>query len=181
MSDVIVSDILDSDHLPIIFHTLDHVKIRNLSEPIEKFIDWNRFQRLASELISPRIEMNSGVEAYKAAREFTASIASAYRLATTKVILSDINNDILDLNRLLKHKRRVRNLWQETKDQVCKTAVNWVTKSIRRMTHKKALERWETKISNTEVFTSGYLAHCEIPHKERWTKKINYHSWSFRP
>jgi hypothetical protein len=35
VSDVIVSDILDSDHLPIIFHILD-VKIRNLSEPTEK-------------------------------------------------------------------------------------------------------------------------------------------------
>jgi hypothetical protein len=30
-------------------------------------------------------------------------------------------------------------------------AVNWVTKSIRRMTRKKALERWETKMGNTEV------------------------------
>jgi hypothetical protein len=49
VSDVIVSDSLDSDHLPIIFHVLDHVKIRNLSEFIEKFTDWDRFQSLASE------------------------------------------------------------------------------------------------------------------------------------
>jgi hypothetical protein len=49
VSDVIVSDILDSDHLPIIFHILDHVKIRNLSDPIEKFTDWDRFQSLTSE------------------------------------------------------------------------------------------------------------------------------------
>jgi hypothetical protein len=32
VSDVTVSDILDSDHLPKIFHMLDHVKIRNISE-----------------------------------------------------------------------------------------------------------------------------------------------------
>jgi hypothetical protein len=57
MSDVIVSDILDSDRLPIVFHILDHVKIRNLSNPIEKFTDWERFQSLASELISPKIEI----------------------------------------------------------------------------------------------------------------------------
>jgi hypothetical protein len=56
-----------TDHLPILFHILDHVK--NLSEPIEKFTDWDRFQSLASELISPRIEINSGVEADKAARD----------------------------------------------------------------------------------------------------------------
>jgi hypothetical protein len=36
VSDVTVSDILDSDYLPIVFHILDHVKIRNLSVPIEK-------------------------------------------------------------------------------------------------------------------------------------------------
>jgi hypothetical protein len=63
VSDVMVSDILDSDHLPIIFQILYHVEIMNFSEPIEKFIDCNRFQSLASELISPRIEINSWVEA----------------------------------------------------------------------------------------------------------------------
>jgi hypothetical protein len=94
VSDVIVSDILDSDHLPIVLHILDHVKIRNLSEPIENFTDWERFQSLASELISPRIQINSGVEADKAARDFTASIPSAYRLSTSKVTLSNINKDL---------------------------------------------------------------------------------------
>jgi hypothetical protein len=125
-SDVIVSDILDSEHLPIIFYILDHVKTKNLSEPIEKFTERNRFQSLASEIISPRIEINSGVETDKAARDFIASIASAYRLATSKVTLSDINNDIPGLDRLLKHKRRLRKLWQETRDPGCKRAVYWV-------------------------------------------------------
>jgi hypothetical protein len=77
VSDVIVSDILDSFHQPIIFHILDHVKILNLTEPIEKFRDWNRFQTLAVELISSRIEINLGVESDKAARNFMASVASA--------------------------------------------------------------------------------------------------------
>ncbi|PNF15438.1 hypothetical protein B7P43_G18173, partial [Cryptotermes secundus] len=95
-SDVIVSDIFDSDHLPIVFHILDHVKIRKLSEPIEKFRDWERFQSLASELISPKLENNSGVEGDKTACDFAASIASAYRLSTSKITLSDINNDLPD-------------------------------------------------------------------------------------
>jgi hypothetical protein len=151
VSDVIVSDILDSEHLPIVFHILDHVKIRNLSEPIEKFTDWDRFQSLASELISPQVQINSGVEADKAARDFTASVASAFRLSTSKVTLSDINNDLPGLDRLLKHKRRLRKLWQETRDPACKTAVNWVAKTMTKMTRKKALERWETKISNAEI------------------------------
>jgi hypothetical protein len=36
LSNVIVSDILDSNHLPIIFHILDHVTTKNVSAPLEK-------------------------------------------------------------------------------------------------------------------------------------------------
>jgi hypothetical protein len=84
LSKIIVSDILDSDHLPIIFHILDHVRTKNVFSPLEKFTDWERFQSLASNLISPRLEINSGIQADKAARYFTDSIASAYRLETVK-------------------------------------------------------------------------------------------------
>jgi hypothetical protein len=44
----------------------------------------------------------------------------------------------------------MKKLWQETRDKGCKTAVNWVSKSIRRMTRKNALERRKTKLANTE-------------------------------
>jgi hypothetical protein len=98
VSDFIVSDILDSDHLPIIFHILYHINIRNLLEPIEEFTDWDRFQGLASELISPRIEL---------IWDFAASVASAYRLVASKLTLSDIISDISGLDRLLKHKTRI--------------------------------------------------------------------------
>jgi hypothetical protein len=67
-SNVIVSDILDSDHLPIKFHIMDHVRTENVLAPLEKITDWERFQSLASNLISPRIEINSGVEADKEER-----------------------------------------------------------------------------------------------------------------
>jgi hypothetical protein len=80
----IVSDILDSDHLPIVFHILDHVTTKKLSDPHEKFTDAERFQNLVFNLISPRIEINSGVEADKVALEFTAPITSAYRLSFRK-------------------------------------------------------------------------------------------------
>jgi hypothetical protein len=151
MAEVIVSDVLNSDHLPILFHILDHVTTRNLSEPIEKFTDWERVQSLASDSVSAKIQFNSGVEADKAAREFAASIASAYRLSTSKITLSDLNSDLPGLVRVLKHKQRLRKLGHETRDPACKTAVNWVTKTIRRMTPRKALERWKTRIGNCEV------------------------------
>jgi hypothetical protein len=74
LSDVTVFDILDSDHIPIIFYLLEPVKVSNVSKPIEKLTDWKQFQNITSELISPRLEINSGTEADKAVRDFTASI-----------------------------------------------------------------------------------------------------------
>jgi hypothetical protein len=77
LSEVIVSEILDSDHLSVIFHLLGHIRSRKLSNPVDKFTDWERFQSLASEFISPKIQINSEGEADKSDRHFTASIASA--------------------------------------------------------------------------------------------------------
>jgi hypothetical protein len=120
-------------------------------DPIEKFTDWERFKSLTSALVSTRIEINSCTEADKAAHGFAASIASAYRLSTKTTTISDRNRCPSGLDRLLKHKQRLRKLWQETQDPACKTALNWVTKTIRRTVRKRALERWETKMENCEV------------------------------
>jgi hypothetical protein len=97
------------------------------------------------------VEINSCIEADNAARDFAASIASAYRMSTKITTISDRNRGSSSLERLLKHKQRLRKLWQENRDPTCKTAVNWVTKTIRRIARKKALERWETKRENCEV------------------------------
>jgi hypothetical protein len=45
----------------------------------------------------------------------------------------------------------MRKLRQETRDPGCKKEFNWVSKSIRHMTRKKELERWKTKLANTEL------------------------------
>jgi hypothetical protein len=99
---------------------MDHVKIRNLSGTIDKCTDWDQFQNFISELISPKIGSNLEVEADKAVRDFTASIVSPYRLSTSKITLSNINNDLPGLAQLLKHKQRLRKLWQETWGPACK-------------------------------------------------------------
>jgi hypothetical protein len=96
----------------------------NLFYQVGKFKDWELFQSLASELISPRIQINSEDEADKAARDFTALRASAYRPSTSKIKLSDLNKNILGLESLLKYKRGLRKLWQVTLEPACKTAIN---------------------------------------------------------
>jgi hypothetical protein len=80
------------------FHVLDHVRTKQISEPLEKFTDWERFQSVTSNIVSPRVEINSVVETDKEARAFTVSIASACRLSTSKITLSELNNDLPGLD-----------------------------------------------------------------------------------
>jgi len=131
LSDVTVSDVTDSDHLLIPFHILGHVIARNTLAPVEIHTDWERFHSIISDLISLRIQSDTADQAERAACNFTASTASAYRLQTRKITLSELNNLLSELDRLLQPKRRLRKLWHETRDPVCKMAVNWVTKTIR--------------------------------------------------
>jgi hypothetical protein len=145
LSEVRVLDIMDSDHLPIMFYILDHITVREILDPVEKFRDWERFQSLASALVSAIVEINSCIEADKAAHGFAASIASAYRVSTKTTTISNRNRGSSSLERLFKHKQKLRKLWQETRDPARKTAVNCVSKTIKRITRSSALERWETK------------------------------------
>jgi hypothetical protein len=85
------------------------------------------------------------------ASAFTASVASAYWLATGKLALSDLINVPSGLDHFLQLKRRLRNLWHETRDATCKTDLNWMTKIIRKMVRRNATERWERKLSNDEI------------------------------
>jgi hypothetical protein len=109
--------------LSYVFVMSIHLRRGYITRSAKVFTDWERFQSLASELISPRIQINLGEEADKAACDFIASVASAYRLSTRKITLSDLNNDLPGLESLLKYKRRLRKLWQVTRDPACKTAV----------------------------------------------------------
>jgi hypothetical protein len=127
LSEAIVTDILESHHLPVIFNTLDPVRTRKALDPVENLTDLELFQNLASELRTPNIQIHSSNVAEKAARDFAVSVASAYRLLARKTTISDWKCEIHGLDRLLKRKRKLRKLWQETRDPAYKMAVNLVT------------------------------------------------------
>jgi hypothetical protein len=87
LSKVRVLDIMDSDHVRIMFCILDHIKVREILDPVKKFTDYERFQGLPSALVSPRVEISSCVAADKAARDFATSITSAYRMSTKTITI----------------------------------------------------------------------------------------------
>jgi hypothetical protein len=109
LSELIVSDILDSDHLPIVFTCWIILELGIFRTRLTNS-DWGRFQSLVSELISPRIQINLEEEADKEAHDFIASIASVYRLLTSKITCLELNIDLPILKSLLKQKQRLRKL-----------------------------------------------------------------------
>lgn len=44
LSEVIITDILDLDHLPIMISILDPVRTKEALDPIEKLTDWELFK-----------------------------------------------------------------------------------------------------------------------------------------
>jgi len=107
LSDITVSDILDSDHVPVLFHILDYVSARNILAPVEIHTDWELFRSVASDLISPRIQIDTADDTERAACNFAASVASTYRLSSRKITLSELNNELPEIDRLLQVKRRL--------------------------------------------------------------------------
>jgi hypothetical protein len=61
----------------------------------------------------------------------------AYRLEETTILGRKCK--LPGLDRPLRHEMRFRKLWQESTYPASKTGVNWITKTIKRMTLKKHL------------------------------------------
>jgi hypothetical protein len=73
ISEVKVLEILESDHLPIQFRMMDHVSTRKISAPVGIHTDWERFQSLASDLVSPKTQIHTCEDAEVTARNFATS------------------------------------------------------------------------------------------------------------
>jgi hypothetical protein len=94
------------------FSILGPVRTREALAPVEKLTEWELFKSLASEVTSPNIHIHSYNKAYKAAHDFAAAVALAYRLSTKKVTNLDWKYEIHGLDLTLKHKGKLKNLWQ---------------------------------------------------------------------
>jgi hypothetical protein len=68
---------------------------------------WRRNQAIISNLLQCE-KLHDGV-ADKAACNFAASMASAYRLSTRKITSLDQKSELPSLDHLLRHKRRLKN------------------------------------------------------------------------
>jgi hypothetical protein len=107
LSSVIAAYILDSRILTIAFHILHHDRTKKLSEPLERLTDWKRLQSLASDLMSPRMKLTRWQKLIK--RRATLQLLLV-RLSISRIALSELSNDLPDLDHLLSYKKRLRKL-----------------------------------------------------------------------
>jgi hypothetical protein len=75
----------------------------------------------------------------------------AYRLSTSKVTLSNLNSNTPRLYNFLEQSQQLRKCWQKIWNPVYKMTVNWVNKTIRWMTQRKALEWWKMTKWNCKI------------------------------
>jgi hypothetical protein len=104
MSEVIVTGILDSDHLPIMFNIVDPARMSEALNPVEKLRAWKSFKASSPNSLSSNIQIHNSDKVNKAAFDFAASIVSVYMLSTRKSIISELKYEIPGLDRLRKHK-----------------------------------------------------------------------------
>jgi hypothetical protein len=57
LRDITLSDILCSDHLPVIFHILDHFRATDFSNRAEKFTGWSSFRDLPLNQFIPESDL----------------------------------------------------------------------------------------------------------------------------
>jgi hypothetical protein len=121
---------------------MDHFSARDISAPVEKHTDWERFRSLTSEIISPRIQIDTLEGAVKPACN-SQSLLPLHIAIDKPDHTSGTKNELPGLDPLLQHKQRQRKLQHETRDAACETVTDWITKTIRRMMWNKAFERRE--------------------------------------
>jgi hypothetical protein len=109
LSDVTVSDVLESNHLPVFLHILDNFITTDSSASVETRTDTKRFRFLASALNPVLIKTDNVEEDENAAVTFSLS-SSAYNLSTRKLTLLDLNNELPSLDHLLRLKQKLWNL-----------------------------------------------------------------------
>lgn len=85
------------------------------STAVLKFTECERLLSYASRVIGPKIEIDCLGAADKALRYLTATVTLLFQISVIIYLIHPVCRST------------IRKLWHDTRDQGCKTAVNWVT------------------------------------------------------
>jgi hypothetical protein len=143
---------LHSDHSPIIL-TVSSTVILKEHPPIlcNKFTNWDLFRKLFDQNVKLNISLKSPDEIDQAVELFNLSIQNAAWKATPNMQAKSGTQNInypMYIKRKIADKRRLRRVWQNTRNPLDKTNLNRAAQQLKRALHKLKNE-WFCEFSSS--------------------------------
>ncbi|GAB0092838.1 RNA-binding protein 39 [Sergentomyia squamirostris] len=130
---------LSSDHSPVILEIFSNAAIIT-KEPhlVNKHTDWTLFRDELDELITVPESLTTELEIDMAVDSLSHAIQSAARTATPLIQYQKKNvfHQPESIRKMIKQKRRLRQIWQSTRHPVDKTNFNKAAKELKEMLEK---------------------------------------------
>jgi hypothetical protein len=133
------------------FSILVPVRTRQALVLVEKLTDWELLQSLASEPLSPDILIHSSNEADKAARDFAASVALAYRTSTRKTAIAERKYEKPGLDLLVKQKKKAQKIMARNQGASMQNGSKLGLSKYQEDGSKRSTRKMTEKLANCEV------------------------------
>lgn len=150
---------LSSDHSPIIFSLSTEVFQRRPSAMLcNKHTDWNQFRNLINERLNLQVDLKSIESLESAVDNFVGCVQSSARESTPAPQNLDsckagLNYPIY-IKRKIAEKRRLRRIWQNSRNPIDKTNFNRATQELKRLLYRiknQWFEDYTQSLSPTEA------------------------------
>lgn len=142
---------LSSDHSPVIL-TASSTVLKRESPPIlcNKRTDWARFRYIFNDLITLKVPLKTAEDINNAVETFNSAVqTSAWRSTPRVTTNTDTHvNYPVYIKQKIAEKRRLRRVWQNSRNQVDKTNLNRATQQLKRMLKEVKNEWFQEFTSN---------------------------------
>jgi hypothetical protein len=127
---------LSSDHSPIILKVSTRILQQQATERLcNKYTDWNLFRRLVNENINLRLQLQTPQNLEDAVNHITNCVQNSARTSTP--VLQNSSKPGLQypiyVKRKIAEKRRLRRIWQNTRNPIDKANFNRASRNLKRL------------------------------------------------
>lgn len=142
---------LHSDHSPIILTISSSVLLKdNPPYLCNKYTDWDLFRQLLDQLLNLKVSLKSGDDIDNGIELFNLSVQDAARKATPTLQNKPANctNYPVIVKQKIAEKRRLRRIWQISRNQIDKTNLNRASQQLKRLL-KRLKNEWFQEFSSS--------------------------------
>jgi len=153
---------LSSDHSPIIINLNHLVSLSSPPKPI-LFTDWEKFRGLDESTHFPPPKLASPQEIETSIHFLTNVISATLKSCSSTLTPNTQNHDLpRNIIREISFKRRLRALWQRTRDPFIKTQLNSQTSRVRSLLLSHRDKEWSNFLGSVENRNDGRSAFFKL-------------------